>query len=853
MGNIFLDAPTPRGSKYVQTPLQGRVIEQYAPGFLQVDVEGSLIDVAAVPGVYGVGAMVTVERGLDGRPTRVVPPQSLPDGVEPLGVGVTGETTLEAKTTADQAAGDALDALDDAARASNAAADALSEAQKAWDEASAARENIAAVDSSARAAQAVADAAQAAAALNQLAIEAAQEAQELENARIEGLAVDADAKADAAQATADALYLQSENKVPNWSFETGYQPWGSNFGLNASHIVDVSDAWHGAKVVQRTIGSSAFHWIFLPFDVAVPTEPGRVWEARARVRTVGGEGRAYAGFRAYQANGEWAVPGIEVPGLVDGQWETITSRYKSTSAAVRVTPLIGVAAEHGTVFQIDAVELRDVTEADAAQARADELAEQAQAAMTAAQQAQTSADGKALVAYSDYQPATIAGQKIIWFEPGSVPMLFDGEEWRSVQPGDGVVEALDIGTATVGELSGMRIKAGTASVDILIPGENARWTSSGLTIYHPLTPEQQQAGVDPTDWDNRSVALNLTSDSARFISVADEAGTVTAYMSPQGEVSGRELTITGQAAVDTLQVGGLDLNEVISLNSSLAAYSVIPALVHPEGFAQVIVAQTGWQAFPPGLYMASWPVSYLLTRQDSRGDAMGAYLALQKRPAGSNSIIDTDWESGDRQATSWASSVDGIRYGSSNPIGVFEAEEDTEYRFSMGLHSYLKWRLAVEPSVFKVERLNPALELSHNVYNQSSPTPPPTPVKTASVGLSDLWYAYGNTFAQSGSYQSGGNFRIPDAKGKQIISIRVTGRCNFDFVDGGAGAYFSFHLGGENRSQKIYDYGAVDITYGATAGATLSSQGYVGFRLNNGAPAYNEYNAGSFRCTVTYQ
>ena len=117
-------------------------------------------------------------------------------------------------------------------------------------------------------------------------------------------------------------------------------------------------------------------------------------------------------------------------------------------------------------------------------------------------------------------------------------MLFDGEEWRSVQPGDGVVEALDIGTATVGELSGMRIKAGTASVDILIPGENARWTSSGLTIYHPLTPEQQQAGIDPTEWDNRSVALNLTSDGARFISVADEAGTVTAYMSPQGEVPG---------------------------------------------------------------------------------------------------------------------------------------------------------------------------------------------------------------------------------------------------------------------------------------------------------------------------
>jgi hypothetical protein len=209
---------------------------------------------------------------------------------------------------------------------------------------------------------------------------------------------------------------------------------------------------------------------------------------------------------------------------------------------------------------------------------------------------------------------------------------------------------------------------------------------------------------------------------------------------------------------------------------------------------------------------------------------------------------------GDKQATSWATAVNGVGYASGHPVGVFEAEEDTEYRFGLGLHSYQKWKLDAEPSLFKVERLNPALELTHTVHNQSSPPAPPKPkTVTASVGLTNIWYAYGNVFAQSGSYSSGGTFRIPGAKGKQIISIRVTGRCNFDFVDGGAGASFSFYLGGENRSQKIYDYGAVNITYGATAGATLSRDGAVAFRLNSGAPAYNEYNAGSFRCTVIYQ
>ncbi|MDK7143376.1 hypothetical protein QP405_05820 [Gleimia europaea] len=509
-----------------------------------------------------------------------------------------------------------------------------------------------------------------------------------------------------------------------------------------------------------------------------------------------------------------------------------------------------------SVLAVDSAARAAKTAAEEARAKADGLAKQAQDAMTVAQQAQTSADGKALVAYSDYQPATVSGQKIIWFKPGSVPKLFDGKTWRSVQPGDGVVSAIDINKATVGELSGMRIKAGTASVDILIPGDNARWTSSGLTIYHPLTPEQKQAGIKPTDWDKRATALNLTSDGARFISVADEAGTVTAYMSPQGEVSGRELTITGAAAVDSLKVGGLDLQEVISLNSSLAAYSVIPIVWHPAGFDSIVVVQTGWQAFPPGLYYISWNVAYQYypSGSGSGRDAAGAFLRLQSRPEGGSAIADERFFTGNTQAPSWQDLWPTGAYSASHPSEVFEAKAGKQYRFSLGLHSYRKWKLGTWPSVFKVERLNPALELTHEVFNQSAPPAPPAPkIVTASAGLSGIWYAYGSTFAQSGSYKSGGRFHIPGAKGKKILNIYVSGRCNFDFVDGGAGKWFSFHLGGENKSAFVRDYGAVDLTFGATAGGFLSRNGYLDFQANPGAPAYNEYNPGSFRCTVTYQ
>lgn len=753
MGNVFIDAPKPRGSKYVQTPLQGRVVEQYAPGFLQVDVEGSLIDVAAAPGVYGVGAVVTVERGLDGRPTRVVPPQSLPEGVEPIGVGVTGETSLAAKKTADKAAGAALDALDDAARASNAAAEALEESKRAWREAAEARESIGVVDSSAKAAEQVAKNAETAAQLTQAALDAAKEAQRLENESLRGAAGEAKTAADNANLIAE--------------------------GTNATLYSYIESAQQSMDDMRSEVGGAK--------DAA-----GQAAHAVAQAQ-VSADGAASLANAAQSA-------------------------------------------------------------ADAARAKADELAKQAQDAMAAAQQAQTSADGKALVAYSDYQPATVSGQKIIWFKPGSVPKLFDGKVWRSVQPGDGVVSAIDINKATVGELSGMRIKAGTASVDILIPGDNARWTSSGLTIYHPLTPEQKQAGIKPTDWDKRATALNLTSDGARFISVADEAGTVTAYMSPQGEVSGRELTITGAAAVDSLKVGGLDLQEVISLNSSLAAYSVIPDLWHPEGFDTIVVAQTGWQAFPPGLYYISWNVAFQYYPTGSGRDAAGAYLKYQSRPTGGDAITDERFLTGNTQAPSWQNLWQGAAYSSSHPSEVFEAKPGKEYRFSLGLHSYYKWKLGTWPSLFKVERLNPALELTHELYNQSSPPAPPAPkIVTASAGLSQLWYAYGSTFAQSGSYKSGGNFHIPGAKGKRIINIYVSGRCNFDFVDGGAGQKFWFNLGGENKSAFVRDYGAVELTYGATAGAFLSRNGYLSFQANPGAPAYNEYNPGSFRCTVTYQ
>ena len=71
----------------------GVFVEKTSERMVRVELppqSNNVINVTAEPGVYGVGADVIVRLGRDGKPVGVIPPQSLPDGVEPLGGGGTG-------------------------------------------------------------------------------------------------------------------------------------------------------------------------------------------------------------------------------------------------------------------------------------------------------------------------------------------------------------------------------------------------------------------------------------------------------------------------------------------------------------------------------------------------------------------------------------------------------------------------------------------------------------------------------------------------------------------------------------------------------------------------------------------
>lgn len=544
-------------------------------------------------------------------------------------------------------------------------------------------------------------------------------------------------------------------------------------------------------------------------------------------------------------------------------WEsakTARESIKAVDSSARAAREVADAAVEAARLNAEAVEAakRAASESDAAlreelARRADELAKLAQDALKAGQLAQASADGKALIAYSDTQPATVRGQKVIWFKPGGVPMLFDGAQWRSVQPGDGVVPAIDIGRATVGELSGMRIKAGTASVDILIMGENARWTSTGLTIYHPLSEDQKRT-IRPTDWDKRAVALDLTSDGSRFLSVSNAVGDVTAFMAPSGEVSARSLMVTGEAQVDSLTVGGVALPDLIASSGfQTVGLTILPDLTHPAGVQLFDMFKTDTVTLQAGLYRVSWSVNYEITRAGVTAlDASGAFLrAYTLTPSGD---VLARWANGAERVEQWGSYFNGESYATSTPVGWLRVENEAAFKFIGGMHSYQKLKLAASPSALVIEKVPEGKEIGHYVSappSGVSATKPPAPV-TRTVALREFSYAYGSEFIVNTGYSSSGVFDCSFAKGKRVTSIRVTGRSVVDFYDGGEGREFTFSMGGETRSVKIWDYSAFTIVFGADCASQISTYGRMRF-VCNAAEVWNKYDPAAFRITITYQ
>lgn len=411
------------------------------------------------------------------------------------------------------------------------------------------------------------------------------------------------------------------------------------------------------------------------------------------------------------------------------------------------------------------------------------------------------------------------------------------------------------------ELSAKVAEFITVNAEQVKVGADVQFTGKGMRIFHPLPEKPDGSAYTNEELEQlagqRSVALDLTSEGSRFLSVANKAGEVTAYLTPDGEVHGKSGEITGEFKTDKLIVDGKTLKEHLDDHGfETVAFYILPTMTKPQGRVTADLATTDGVWLEPGLYRVRWPVALRVWRTSgvSGTDVSGAQIRVSRRTEGTDNWPEVSWKYDDR-VIDWVTTQDRDSYFISCPEAWLEVRTAGEYRFYPNLRSTKSFKLDTEhASCLTVERAPAEKALGHTLvdFGSSGNTQVKPAPRTVTVGLSDRWYMYGSTFGVDGSRESGGNFRLPALKGKQIISIQLTGKCNWDFYDGGAGANFTFHVGGENRTVRLYDYGTVNLTYGSTAGAAIKHLGLAGFKLVKGPP-YATFDPNSFRLTVTYQ
>ena len=181
-----------------------------------------------------------------------------------------------------------------------------------------------------------------------------------------------------------------------------------------------------------------------------------------------------------------AGPVLSSQELVVGQWALVQWDWEapeSTSLAFGVQ-----VANHTAGKAVDDFQVVDITEQadlrlqiENAKQKAIEAAADAQSAAEKAGQAITASSGKATVTNKTTAPQGV-GLAVgdIWFQWTSFPggtvtgqWTWDGAAWRPVTLSHQVLSSVDLGKATVGELDGLRIKAGSVDAARMTIGVGA--------------------------------------------------------------------------------------------------------------------------------------------------------------------------------------------------------------------------------------------------------------------------------------------------------------------------------------------------------------------------------------------
>ncbi|MDU6694313.1 MAG: hypothetical protein E6451_10955 [Enterococcus faecalis] len=370
-------------------------------------------------------------------------------------------------------------------------------------------------------------------------------------------------------------------------------------------------------------------------------------------------------------------------------------------------------------------------------------------------------------------------------------------------------------------------------------GARTELSADGLQVYqdgetHPV--------ISLSGSDDDQIKLTTRQDNSVVTGVA---------MGGRGVVTARD------ASFDTLTVGG------IPIGSTHGAYAIIPLpeVIHPQGYQIVPVARIPLN-LGEGDYLLSWSAGFStqdanapwFTANDAVGIRLDTSLGMEKYPEGITV---------DGAAYSWATTFNTQSYTQHQVTQVYhvrpsEAGGTVPVTLVPNFHSYKKAKFMMGASVLTISRIDAEVEPNIEYLkmpNDAAPPAPPKPVRrtiTVSPAWADSNRGEGK-YASSGSYYTQVRFNAPAVKGKRVTSLKVTGRCTWDFVDSGNGHSFPCNLAEEYRDVFMRDYGTFSVVFGAKAAQMMTRYGYANFTIQKGDSTYNEYDPWSFRLHIVYE
>ena len=371
-------------------------------------------------------------------------------------------------------------------------------------------------------------------------------------------------------------------------------------------------------------------------------------------------------------------------------------------------------------------------------------------------------------------------------------------------------------------------------------GARTELSADGLQVY-------QDGETHPV------ISLSGSDDDQIKLTTSDGDSVVTGVA-----MGGRGVVTARDASFDTLTVGG------IPIGGTHGSYAIIPLpkVIHPQGYQLVPVARIPLN-LSEGDYLLSWSAGFStqdanapwFTANDGVGIRLDTSLGSEKYPEGITA---------DGAQFSWETTFNSQSYTQHQVTQVYhvrpgEAGGTVPVTLVPHFHSYKKAKFMMYASVLTISRIDAEVEPEVEYLkmpDDAAPPAPPKPVRRT-ITVSPAWVDSNRgegKYASSGSYYTQVRFNAPAVKGKRLISIKVTGRCTWDFIDGGNGHTFPCSLSdGPRGGVFMRDYGTFSTNFGVAAGASLTRGGYTNFTINAGDGTYNEYDPWSFRLHVTYE